>query len=518
MRCLPLCILLLAVAVLVVATSLDLWTSPYLWEEGDLAANALQVERAREGRELLGPYSRHGFNHPGPVSFYIQAWTEPLFAPFPSHLARHFAAQLCLNLATCLATLCLLRRGGALPTTVTGGTFLLIGPAIFLAGGNAIMLMSVWGPTMTILPMALAVVAAARLSDGDLAALPLAAMAAVVSAHNHVLTLPALALLTVAVVFSRVRHKRRLEPAPGSFRGRLLVLSSVAVLVAGAAPIVIEQLTGSPGNLSLMARWLAAQSPTSHPWLDVLTTFGQAFTDPLVVLVPGAAARIAGPTGTAVVIGLCLAAGIWVDRFRPRPWRPVLRLVWPVIALTALLARGAAGPLETYLFYYLYGLVGLLHVATLDGVTWLLLGRKAEPGPRAAAAVAVAGLVCLGAWLSQHAVAAPPPRDEVGDLIASLRLQPGDTVVISLGSGPGDENLWSRVPAYALRLRRAGCRVVVPERVVVMCGREMAGPPARPADVELEFSCVPPGPGSSRYVAHGDWGIYCRGPRADAPD
>lgn len=53
----------------------DLFKVP-IWEYTDFAANALQVERAKHFRELLGNYSRWGFHHPGPAFFYIFAFGE----------------------------------------------------------------------------------------------------------------------------------------------------------------------------------------------------------------------------------------------------------------------------------------------------------------------------------------------------------------------------------------------------------------------------------------------------------
>jgi hypothetical protein len=37
---------------------------------GDYAALELYTRLAAQGRQLLGPYSRFGFHHPGPAYFY----------------------------------------------------------------------------------------------------------------------------------------------------------------------------------------------------------------------------------------------------------------------------------------------------------------------------------------------------------------------------------------------------------------------------------------------------------------
>lgn len=75
------------------------WYSGPLVETGDEAAYALQVERAKRFGELVGPYSRFDFNHPGPVASYYYAATEPMLAALPSPMGRHHVAQLLLNMA-----------------------------------------------------------------------------------------------------------------------------------------------------------------------------------------------------------------------------------------------------------------------------------------------------------------------------------------------------------------------------------------------------------------------------------
>src|SRR6266404_6233843 len=49
------------------------------YEMGDLAANSLQIIRAKHFEAVLGNYSRFGFYHPGPAFFYVYAASEALF-------------------------------------------------------------------------------------------------------------------------------------------------------------------------------------------------------------------------------------------------------------------------------------------------------------------------------------------------------------------------------------------------------------------------------------------------------
>jgi hypothetical protein len=164
---------------------LPFWFSPHLQEQGDLAANALQVERAREFQEFLGPYSQHGFHHPGPISFYYFAVAQTLLGFLPSILARHMLAQLGLNLLCLAGMLRLLRKSCLDPPLVAVGGFLLAGQVIWLGGGAPLMLANVWGPMLAVFPVVIFVLSASRFSCGDLFWLPVAVLAATVAIHNH---------------------------------------------------------------------------------------------------------------------------------------------------------------------------------------------------------------------------------------------------------------------------------------------------------------------------------------------
>jgi hypothetical protein len=131
-------------------SSLSMWMSPWLREQGDIAANAIQMDRAAEGRELLGPYSQHGFHHPGPSLYYVHAATDRWVGFLPTPMARRLAIQLSLNLAALAGAAWLLRRAGLSGPTAILGFFLLVAPTVFLGGGNMALLASTWGPSCRI--------------------------------------------------------------------------------------------------------------------------------------------------------------------------------------------------------------------------------------------------------------------------------------------------------------------------------------------------------------------------------
>jgi 4-amino-4-deoxy-L-arabinose transferase-like glycosyltransferase len=71
--------------------------TPPLTTTADLAITELYTSVAAQGRLLVGPYSRFGWHHPGPLYFYLQA---PVYALAGSAAAALFAGALALNLAS----------------------------------------------------------------------------------------------------------------------------------------------------------------------------------------------------------------------------------------------------------------------------------------------------------------------------------------------------------------------------------------------------------------------------------
>lgn len=491
-----------------ILTSLPMWMSPFLREEGDLAANALQVERAKEGRELLGPYSKYGFHHPGPVSYYFQALTEPVFAMFPTPLARHLAAQLLLNLVATACSIRLLQRAG-LPSSVAGaGLFLLGLPLVFLGGGDMFMLASVWGPLVVVGPMVLFVVAMARLAYGDLVAAPFAAAGATFAWHNHLLTIPPLCVVSLLTGACLLRCRPAMSPAPRSRRGVALWASASLLMAAGLVPVMVEQVTGDPGNLTLIHRFQSEQAATTHPWSEIIAHVGEAFTDPLVVLLHRSSSDIPGTMVTVAIILTTLMLSWWGARSRPRAWRLVLGFAWTAIAVAAITARHAYGDLKTYLIYYVYGMVGVIWtgMALQAHDRWFvaLAGERRQ----AVIGVCAAGFAVMIPWLLRHPVAAPPARDDVAMVLSTLAPPSRDGVHLALGNGERDGDLWARIPTFALALRRAGTHVTVDERFVIVCGEEMRTRGDDRSQPTLLFTRTAPGPGQGHYARVADWGVF----------
>ena len=69
--------------------------TPPITTDSDFAVDRGVHGLATRGRLLVGPYSRFGWNHPGPFYFYFQA---PLYALSGHKAASLYAGALAINL------------------------------------------------------------------------------------------------------------------------------------------------------------------------------------------------------------------------------------------------------------------------------------------------------------------------------------------------------------------------------------------------------------------------------------
>src|SRR5450755_2091389 len=76
---------------------------------GDYAVLEQVTRFVWSGRTMVGPYSRFGFSHPGPLYFYFLA---PIFLAFPSSSEGLFVGAFLLNVATAAVIVAITRLFG----------------------------------------------------------------------------------------------------------------------------------------------------------------------------------------------------------------------------------------------------------------------------------------------------------------------------------------------------------------------------------------------------------------------
>jgi hypothetical protein len=205
--------------------------------------NALEVLRIRDvgGRHtpLTGVQSRLGWDHPGPALFW-------LLAPFRwvAGDTGILVGVACINGAAIVTALLLARRRAGLRFVVV----LSVAMLVLARAQGATLLIDPWNPWVAVLPFLAYMVLAWCVADRDVVALPALVAVGSFLVQTHVGYTPlVVGAGATAVALSFLRRKD--EPTRGHVEVRkYAVIAGVVAVVMWLAPL-IQQFTGSPGNL-----------------------------------------------------------------------------------------------------------------------------------------------------------------------------------------------------------------------------------------------------------------------------
>lgn len=445
---------------------------------GDTAVIELRTLAASRGRELLGPYSRFGWQHPGPAFFY---WAAPFFRVSGARPGGLALAAATANLAWVVVLVTAARRAaGTVAAWVLGGV------VVFAAWRFGMgWLHNPWNPLLIVLPIATCGVLGAAVASRVRWALPVLAIAASFTVQTHVGTAPVVAVILLVTLLPAAWQQRR------AWRDwtRTVALSAVAS-VAIWLPAIAEQIAHEPGNLTQLYEFFRDHRDTRHPVGEVLR-----LTAPQLSLTAGdLGGRISGPTtllrplsgaGVALLafVGVALLAGIvWAVRTK-RPFLWALNAAALAGGVTAVFStRSAFGDLEAYFTSFSTG-IGILawSAILLTGVTAGrdLLARQpdrllARTRPLATNVLRVAALVGVvaiaGATTQVGELAQSSDRPSVTRLAdwaeAGFEGHPHQRVLVRfIGPDP-----WVDGAGLMAELERRGTRVAVRPELTYLFG------------------------------------------------
>jgi hypothetical protein len=291
--------------------------------------------------------------------------------------------------------------------------------AIYLARMPSLV-SSPWNPHLCVLPFTALLVLSAAAATGDLFTLPLVAAAASFVAQSHAGYVPVV-LALLAVVGVSALWRAVVDPAR-RVATVLWSLFALELLQLLWTPVLIEQFTARPGNLTAMWRFFAedsapqAWSAALRNWSGMLlSVFRPDLQVPLGVPYDGPA------SAWAVVAALLLAAvpaGVAVRDWR-RGGRDLPCAITLLSALAALVAAWSAsrvrGPLGDYQLFWL-STVGIFDAAALTafvGARWKVELMRATRMATAGGIVVVGLALMLGvADLRRSASGADRPEAE----------------------------------------------------------------------------------------------------------
>lgn len=399
-------------------------TRPQVVLYGDQALLALGARRAAGFHQLVGPYSRAGFHHPGPALFYLLAPFVNMFGASGSGL---YVGALAINAAAMIASVAVVWRSAG-PWAALWSAAAIDLFALALGTGT---LREPWNPYLAVMPMVLFVVLWATACSGSATSGVWAAVVGSYEIQTHISTAPVVMVLCAAMVVSLVRRREPKPFATGAWAGS-------GVFLAMWVPPLIDLALDRPSNVTQIWDFFTA----GHPSAGAGRLSGVA-GDALTVLPFGnhdyvlALHRSGIEVATSAVMVLA-AAFIAIRAERPRgSARPALRLLQGAAVLavvgTASLA-GSDGPV--YLYFALWLSVVPLLVLIALGTAMMPatlhphLRRRAVLTAAAFAVAAVAVVSDLGlAPASQTIGSGPWPQRDAAS-IAGRHRTVTDTAVL----------------------------------------------------------------------------------------
>ena len=488
---------------------------------GDQALLELGARRAIHLDQLVGPYSREGFHHPGPAVFYLLAPFVRLLEPAGPGL---YLGAIAISGAALIAAVAVVwRRAG--PAAALWAAAAIDLYCLCLGVGT---LRQPWNPYLVVTPMVLFVVLWAtgltRFSQRHCSG-P-AVWAVVVGSYEvqtHIATAGLVVPMSVILVgwlALRAWRDGRFPVATREGWGPARVTGALALALIWLAP-VIELWRDHPNNLRLL--WDFFTSPHAGPTLhqaieataDAITIVPFGNHDYVVTL---SRSDTALAIGTALIaIGLAVAIILGWRRRQPLALALAASSVIGIAAGVASLAH-TAGPI--YFYFAVWLAYVPLAVLLAIGVALVGDGRPEDgrpgPSPRrnrrparpliagcAAAALVAGGLavysdLAMGPVTSITAGAGPWPAQQVGtsagralsqrDTIALTRaaeseLRPGERWA---GFTVGTPSLWTYVAGMVLQLDEHGVQsTVAPASWALYFGHERS--PGRPVDVAFDL-------------------------------
>ncbi|MCP5054320.1 MAG: hypothetical protein GY940_44540 [bacterium] len=448
-----------------------------LMELSDQASYAIQIIEAQNFDVLVGPYSRFGFNHPGPILFYYHALMEPLIWFIRTPMGIHLFSQFLLNLfflflvlqivyrsyknklAVYLFFICLLV--GLLPIT----------PKVFI---------SIWPPHVLVIPMVLCALSAIQVALGKSRYFPELALSAVfILQCNLSGALIVLPVSAIAMGLFFMRQKK--DPLRNTRRKKWILIFTLLFVVISFTPPLLEELRPGEGNLTKIYRFYQNKEPGSHSFKDVSHyLLGYYYTPVVKLFSPGSQGAVSPVAAVLLLLLFLLLAINLVYRYtgrgkgkrkpnhEPMP-QTTLYLIYFIAAAFVLSFFGAGqipGELLDYIYFYQLGIAGLLYFVLLSGLTGYLRPLLLSLSSR----IKIKDVIAAGAMIvfilivSLRYYEKVPVRIDsvmINKMVRFIKPRPDVTYELFFKEGGKHHNQWTIAVGLALKLKRMGIRYCV---------------------------------------------------------
>jgi hypothetical protein len=417
---LPVAVVLLALPLLIAVVSI---VGTHWHPASDLALEVLRIrDVGGHHTPLVGAQSRFGWDHPGPLLFW-------LFAPFNWVFGQTglLAAAAVVNAAALAGSLFVALRRGGLPLLA----FVAVVGAVLSHALGPNVLVEPWNPWVPVLPFLLYALLAWSVAERDWAALPWLVGIGSFVVQTHVgyapvaIGLGAIACALGAYGAARARNragddKTSAEPSGTSPR-RWVVIAVVVGVLVWLAPVV-QQLTGSPGNLGEIVDSFRHPKESLAGWDVGFGVIGHelGFLGPWITGDDTGSTGLVSTASTipAVLLLAATAALGWLAWRRGA--RDAGRLAVLAVAgagLGILAVSRITGFLGPYLVRWSWVLAALVWLS-LAWSLWRIFARASAT--RALVAVSLVGVIALTASTGWSAATVQVPEQQFSNAIGQL--------------------------------------------------------------------------------------------------
>lgn len=238
-----LCVFLsLAVVVFAVRT-------PAIVTDSDLAVTELYVELATRGELLVGPYSRFGWHHPGPLYFYAIA---PLYALSGDRAAALYGAAAAINFLSLVALAAVLARESRLLAASV------VGACAVFAFRIPRFLASPWTAHVPILPSLAFLACAAMVMSGRAGMMPWMIVFGSFAAQTHVGFLPLVLLISAAAIVTALSNRTARTASTHA------IVASAALALVLWLPSILDVVRNHGGNPAALWRFFVTDGDAGH--------------------------------------------------------------------------------------------------------------------------------------------------------------------------------------------------------------------------------------------------------------
>jgi len=251
-------VVLAAVALAAIAVVAQARLTAPIVTNSDLAVTELYTEVAARGQLLAGPYSRFGWNHPGPMYFYVLA---PLYAAGGHQATSLFATAVAINLAALLTLLWVMAREDR-------GPYLLFASAacLVIAWRVPRLLASPWTAHVPVFVALAFIIVCGAVVSGRHRLLPLLILLGSFIAQTHVSYVPLVGVLSTAAIIA-VLAQRREHATP-------VIAASAGVGLLLWLPTLIDAISNAGGNIAALWRFFVVNGGASHSLADSFANWG----------------------------------------------------------------------------------------------------------------------------------------------------------------------------------------------------------------------------------------------------